>query len=403
MRASSGILKELAVRNDNKILLLVMDGLGDIPNTERKKTALELAKIPNLDKLAKTSETGVHYPIAPGITPGSAPAHLGIFGYDPISTLVGRGTFGALGVGFELKIGDLSARINFCSLDKNGVITDRRAGRIPTEKGSELVKKLSLIKKIEDVEVFIRPEKEYRAVVVFRGPELDGNIYDTDPQITGVQPLPVRARDNHSARSARIVSVFIDKAMTILKDEHPANGLMLRGFDKYRHIESFEERYKMKSVGITSYPTYKGISRLVGMDVIDYKETPLEGLEMVRESIAQYDFIFFHIKKTDSYGEDGNIESKSKIIESVDNIIPDILSLGFSAIAITGDHSTPAKMKSHSWHPVPILINSKFSFYNDDACFNERSCMQGSLGRIYSTDIMPLLMNHGGRINKFGA
>ncbi len=397
------IIKSITVKNENKIILIIMDGVGGLP-VKDGKTELELANTPNLDELASESALGLTYPIAIGITPGSGPAHLSIFGYDPIKYNIGRGVLEALGIGLELTQHDLPARANFATKDKNNIITDRRAGRIPTEKNKELCKKLSEnIKQIEDIEVIIRPGKEHRFVVVFRGEGLEGPLTDADPQKEGLKIKYAESVSPSGEKSARIVNKFIDKVNEVLKDEHPANTCLLRGIDKVPPVPPMSEIFKLTPAAIATYPMYKGLSRLVGMEILQSGESLKDEINTLKENYEKYDFFYFHIKKTDSYGEDGNFEEKIKIIEETDKILPEILSLNPDVLVITGDHSTPAVLSSHSWHPNPFLLKSKYIRPDEGKRFTENECLKGSLGHFYSINAMSLMLAHSLKLKKFGA
>lgn len=398
------VLQELVTKADTKLVLLVMDGLGGLPHPETGKTELETARTPNLDRLAKISSIGLHTPVATGITPGSGPGHLGLFGYDPVQNEVGRGVLSALGVGIELKPADVACRVNFATLE-NGVITDRRAGRIPTEEGARLCKKLESIR-IPGVEIVIRPEMQYRAVIVFRGEDLGADLSDTDPQKTGLAPLPVRATsdDPASQRTAGLFNEFVRQANQVLAEERPANTILLRGFDKLPQLPTFQEKYGLGSAVIAVYPMYRGLARLVGMQVLDAGHSIEEEFEVLKQNWDKYDFFFVHVKPTDSSGEDGAFEKKSQVIEEVDALIPRLEALKPDVLAVTGDHSTPALLKAHSWHPVPILLASRYARRNMWVeKFGESECARGALGFIKSTDILPLMLAHGLRLQKFGA
>lgn len=398
------VLQELVTKADTKLVLLVMDGLGGLPHPETGKTELETARTPNLDRLAKISSIGLHTPVATGITPGSGPGHLGLFGYDPVQNEVGRGVLSALGVGIELKPADVACRVNFATLE-NGVITDRRAGRIPTEEGARLCKKLESIR-IPGVEIVIRPEMQYRAVIVFRGEDLGADLSDTDPQKTGLAPLPVRATsdDPASQRTAGLFNEFVRQANQVLAEERPANTILLRGFDKLPQLPTFQEKYGLGSAVIAVYPMYRGLARLVGMQVLDAGHSIEEEFEVLKQNWDKYDFFFVHVKPTDSSGEDGAFEKKSQVIEEVDALIPRVEALKPDVLVVTGDHSTPALLKAHSWHPVPILLASRYARRNMWVeKFGESECARGALGFIKSTDILPLMLAHGLRLQKFGA
>ena len=397
-------MRELSVETESKIVLLVVDGLGGLPMEPGGQTELEAANTPNLDRLAARSDLGLSRPVGAGVSPGSGPGHLGLFGYDPLHFQVGRGVLSALGVGFDLQKSDLAARINFATLDGSGRISDRRAGRIPSEKGEELVALLNEHLKLDGTEVSIIHEKEYRAVVVFRGEGFSGELSDTDPQRVGLEPLPVEPQDDSSRarESADLANAFVEKANEILADQHPANTVLLRGFGMHPALPSFEETYKLHAAAIASYPMYKGLARLAGMELLKEGEGIPGEFETLKNSWDTHDFFFVHIKPTDAAGEDGDFDRKATVLEEVDAQIPKVLDLGPGAIAVTGDHATPARMKSHSWHGVPVLVNSPYTLPTADR-FGERPCAGGTLGVFPAEEIMGYLMGHALKLNRFGA
>lgn len=397
------LINEMAVDNGSKIILLVMDGLGGLPLQPGGKTELEAANTPNMDALTKRAAIGLSEVVSPGFSPGSGPGHLSLFGYDPLESLIGRGVLEALGIGFELGPDDIAIRCNFCTLDEDGNIADRRAGRISTE---ECVKRVEILRQITipGVEIFVEPVKEYRFAVILRGEGLGANIPDTDPQLTGVPPLPVKALDAQSQRTAEILRQWWDSANKLLSDHPPANSCTLRGISKDPGLPRFPDVYKIRSAAVAVYPMYKGVSRLVGIDVIQHDaQTPAEEFEVVKKYWDAYDFFFVHIKKTDSYGEDGDFDHKAEIIESVDQALPALLDLKPDVLIITGDHSTPAKLKRHSWHPVPIMLVADTARFGSGSDFGETSCATGTLGKIRHVDIMPLALAHAMRLGKYGA
>ncbi|MEW6366719.1 MAG: 2,3-bisphosphoglycerate-independent phosphoglycerate mutase [Acidobacteriota bacterium] len=397
------LMKELHVPSDKKIVLLVMDGLGGLPGPNGL-TELEAANTPNMDGLAKQSVLGLSAPISRGITPGSGPGHLGLFGYDPLAYQIGRGVLESLGIGLHLKSTSLAVRGNFCTVDTaTGLITDRRAGRIPTSECERLVKKLSVIERIEDADVIIRPVKDYRFALVLEGDGLADGLSETDPQKTGHAPLDVMPHHDGAQKSARILNTWVKKAFAILRDEPRANACTLRGIAKDPGLPTFAEVYGLKACAIATYPMYKGLARLVGMDVLEAGETIETELATLKANWANYDFFFFHVKKTDSAGEDGNFDAKVKVIEETDRIIPDMVGLKPDVFIITGDHSTPCALKSHSWHELPLLLNAKNIIADGCMSFGERACMQGGLGHMRHVDIMPLAMAHAERLAKYGA
>jgi 2,3-bisphosphoglycerate-independent phosphoglycerate mutase len=398
------ILKNLAKKSDKKIVLLVMDGLGGLPY--KGKTALEAARTKNLDKLAAKNECGLMDPVFPGITPGSGPAHLALFGYDPVKYQIGRGILEALGVGVEVKKGDLTARGNFCIVEK-GIVKDRRAGRISTEINKKLIKHLNKqISKIEGIKISFTSGKEHRFVVRLRGEGLCGDVSDTDPQKVGEKILKsVTTRDSKSAKkTADIINKLtgeIQKALDGI-DEKP-NAAVLRGISGYPDLPQFQEIYKLKARSIADYPMYRGLTQLIGMDVDRSPTSVEEEFLAFKKSYGDYDYFYIHIKKVDSYGEDGNFEAKVEKIEETDSYIPEIMELSPDVFAVTGDHSTPAVYKSHSWHPIPLLIVSKWARISGVSGFNEKECYGGSIGRIPSLYLTSLLLAHAEKLEKFGA
>jgi 2,3-bisphosphoglycerate-independent phosphoglycerate mutase len=396
------LMRELAIEGQTKILLLVLDGLGGLPMTPDGLAELEAAHTPNLDALAARSICGMGTAVAPGITPGSGPGHLSLFGYDPLQYEIGRGVLEALGIGFDLQPDDVAARGNFCSLDAQGLITDRRAGRIPSEVGARLCEKLRQIR-LPGVETFVELVKEYRFVLVFRGEGLYDGLTETDPQQVGKPPLPIEPLRPEAASTAELFNQWMAEARKVLADEHPANGCNLRGIAKDPGLPTIPEIYKLRCGAIATYPMYRGVAKLAGMDVLSTGDTIETEVETLKQHWADYDFFFFHVKKTDSRGEDGDFEGKVKVIEHLDAVMPDILALEPDVIVITGDHSTPAALKSHSWHELPVLLWSKYIRPDSVKRFGERPCMAGGLGHIHNTDLMPLAMGYSGRLAKFGA
>jgi 2,3-bisphosphoglycerate-independent phosphoglycerate mutase len=404
MKKKFDLIHEMAVDNGTKIVLLLLDGLGGLPMEPGGQTELEAANTPNMDALTARASIGLSDVVAPGFSPGSGPGHLALFGYDPIESLIGRGVLEAMGIGFELRPNDVAIRCNFCTVDENGIITDRRAGRISTE---EAAKRVELLRQITlpSVELFVEPVKEYRFVVVLRGEGLNASIGDTDPQRTGEAPLPVEAEEPAAVRTTELLRRFVSEGNKILANHPPANSFTMRGIAMDPGLPRFPEIYKLKSAAVAVYPMYKGVSRLVGMDVIEHSaDTPSEEFAVVKQYWDQYDFFFVHIKKTDSYGEDGNFAAKVGVIEAVDQALPDLLDLKPDVLVITGDHSTPAKVKRHSWHRVPVMIAADTARFGPKTNFGELSCAtQGTLGLIQHVDIMPLALAHAMRLDKYGA
>jgi 2,3-bisphosphoglycerate-independent phosphoglycerate mutase len=397
------VLRELHIPAETKIVMLVMDGLGGLPLQAGGKTELETARTPNMDRLASEGICGLSVPVAAGITPGSGPSHLALFGSDPFRYEIGRGVLEALGIGFELGPDDLAARGNFCTVDEEGRITDRRAGRIPTEKCAELVEKLRAIR-LPGVEVFVEPVKDYRFVLVLRGQGLSDKLTETDPQQVGKKPLPVTALSPEAERTAQLLNTWIAEAAKILAGEKPANMLTLRGLAKNPGLPPMSEVYGLRAAAIATYPMYRGVSRLVGMTVLEVGGETLEDeVAALRRHWADFDFFYVHVKKTDSAGEDGDFQRKVEIIEHVDTLIPDIMALNPDVVIVTGDHSTPALLRSHSWHPVPTILWSRVCRADAVREFGETACSQGGLGVFPATDLMPLALANAGRLTKFGA
>jgi len=403
------LISELAqpspLPDGGKIILAVMDGLGGMPIEPGGPTELEAAYTPNLDQLAREGATGLSIPVAPGITPGSGPGHLSLFGYDPLRYEIGRGVLEALGIDFPLQLNDLAARGNFCTVDEQGRIVDRRAGRIPSAEGARLCEKLQRETRIPGYEVFVRPVKEYRFALVVRGPGLADGLSETDPQRVGVPPLPVQALkdDPATVRTAALLNDWLEQARRVLADEHPANSLNLRGLAKDPGIPKFQDIYKLKAAAIAVYPMYRGVARLCGMQVLPTGDTMASELDTLEQNWNQFDFFFLHFKYTDSRGEDGDFAAKVKVIEEIDGYMSRLRALKPSVLVVTGDHSTPALLRSHSWHPVPLLMWGAHVLPDEVTCFGERPCMRGGLGHILAREIMPLAMAHAGRLAKFGA
>ncbi|MDI9546170.1 MAG: 2,3-bisphosphoglycerate-independent phosphoglycerate mutase [Chloroflexota bacterium] len=395
-------------RAGGKIVLLVMDGLGGLPMEVGGATELETAHTPNLDRMASEATTGLSIPIRPGVEPGSGPAHLSLFSYDPVKYEIGRGVLEALGIGFALQASDLAARGNFATADADGTITDRRAGRISTDECIRLCEKLQAATGdiLPGYEVIVKPVKEHRFVLVIRGDGLGGQLTETDPLVTGKKPLLVEDESGtpQGAHTAELVNKWVSAARAALADEPKANSLNLRGLASDPGLPRFPEVYGLRAAAIAVYPMYKGVARLVGMEVVDFEgERPTHEVDALEKAWDDYDFFFVHIKKTDSYGEDGNFAAKVHEIEEVDAVIPRILALQPGAVIVTGDHSTPAKLRSHSWHPVPTLLWSPTAMPDQVQSFGERACASGHLGIFHATNMIPQAMAHAGRLGRFGA
>lgn len=396
------LTRKLQRKNDSKIIMYVGDGLGGLPLEPGGKTELETARTPNLDALAARGVTGMSIPVLPGIAPGSGPGHLGLFGYDPLKYDIGRGVLEALGIDFELGDKDVAIRGNFCTIDDSGKITDRRAGRIPSEIGARLCEKLDAIE-IPGVEVFVRHVKEYRLVIVFRGEGLGGNVNDTDPQRTEVLPLTPQGSDSASEKTAKTCVEFLRQAAEVLKDDAPANLLTMRGIAKLPPIPTFEEVYGTRAAAIAVYPMYRGLARLVGMDILDAGTTLDSQMDCLEKNWNSYDFFFVHFKYTDSTGEDGDFAAKVQRTEELDSAVPRMTALQPDVVVVTGDHSTPAKMKSHSGHPVPTLLVAKNARFDGSTTFGESACRVGELGIFEAKYLMLQILAHAGRLEKYGA
>ena len=396
------LVRELREPADSKIVLLVADGLGGLPIESGGKTELESARTPNLDACVREGVCGLSIPVLPGITPGSGPGHLGLFGYDPLQYRIGRGILEALGINFPVGPNDVAIRGNFCTVDTNGVITDRRAGRPTTERCVAMCQKLQEIH-IPEVEIFVEPVREHRFVVVIRGSNLGDGVNDTDPQQTGHKPLEARGTNPASEKTAAIVNRFVAEAGRVLENDTPTNMITLRGFARYPKIATMREVYGVRPVAIAVYPMYKGLARLVGMDVVDGDAALPDQMQTLRKTWNDYDFFFLHYKYTDSTGEDGNFPAKVEMIERLDSEVPKIRALDPDVLVVTGDHSTPSLLRSHSWHPVPVLLWARTCRPDPVTEFGESYCLRGGLGQFQAMYLLPLALAHAGRLGKFGA
>ncbi len=397
------ITEQQVISSDKKIVMLIADGLGGLPKRPGGPTELEAARTPNLDRLASEGSLGLLDPIGPGITPGSGPAHLALFGYDPVENNVGRGLLSALGLDFDLQKGDVAARGNFCTLDASGNVADRRAGRIPSVKSAPLCELLEKEIDLGEVKVFIRSEKDHRFLLVFRGQNLSDKLHDTDPQLTGVPTKKCQPLAEEAARTARLVDDFTEKAAKILKDQDQANGVLLRGFASKLPLPSMSDRFGLRSAALADYPMYRGLAKLVGMEVISRNPELTGRIEDYQNAYDDYDFFYIHFKKTDATGEDGNFDAKVAAIEELDAAIPTLLKKMPDVLVVTGDHSTPATMASHSWHPVPMLIWGHNVRTDGMTGFGETSAQTGGMGRFPMMNLMPFALAHADRLVKYGA
>ena len=397
-----GLLRSLAQPATTKIVLCSLDGLGGLPRPGTGKSELETARLPNLHALASRSACGLLRHVGPGITPGSGPGHLGLFGYDPLQHPVGRGVLEALGIDFPLKAGDVAARGNFCTVDGDGRITDRRAGRISTDICVRLCDRLRTIT-VDGADIVVEPVKEHRFVLVLRGDGLSGGVSETDPQALGVPALPARALERAAARAAAAVNQFVERAGALLRDAAPANMVLLRGFDRQPDIPLFPDTFRLRAAAIAAYPMYRGLARLVGMDVLDTGTTFADEIATLTRRWDGYDFFFVHYKDTDKAGEDGDFDAKVAALERFDARLPDILALRPDVLAVSGDHSTPSVLAAHGWQPVPALVASSFCGADHVSRFTERDCASGALGVLPAQDLMPILMANALRLAKYGA
>src|SRR5438034_6596964 len=396
------LIAPLVVQNTTKIVVLSLDGLGGLPRPETGRSELETARLPNLATLAAESACGLIRHVAPGITPGSGPGHLGLFGYDPLRYQVGRGVLEALGIEFDLRPSDVAARGNFCTVDSTGRITDRRAGRIPTEVCIRLTERLRTIQ-LPGVELFVEPVKEHRFVLVLRGAGLGGRLSETDPQALGKPPLPVHALDAASTRTAELVNAFVDRARALLEDAAPANMVLLRGFDGVPDLPRFPDVFGLRAAAIAAYPMYRGLAKVVGMDVVKTGTGFAEEVATLTQHWQSYDFFFVHYKDTDKAGEDGDFDAKVAALERFDAFVPAIEALAPDVLVVSGDHATPSVLAGHGWQPVPVVVRSRYSGADPVRAFNERACASGTLGTLPAQHLMPLVMANALRLTKFGA
>ena len=395
-------LSDICQPTDSRIVLLVVDGLGGLPHPDTGMTELQTARTPNLDSLAARSVCGVTMPVAPGITPGSGPGHLALFGYDPMKYVIGRGVLEALGIGMDLGPNDVAIRCNFCTVDERGRLTDRRAGRIPSSESAPLVEQLAAIT-IPGVEVIVRPVQDYRFVVVFRGDGLSADVADTDPQRVGIEPLDPMCKTAAASYTADAARRFVQAARDLLGARRTANMILMRGFASKPDWPAFGDRYKLTPGAVAAYPMYRGLASLVGMDVVPTGDDFDAEIETVSSHMDDYDYVFLHYKPADTAGEDGDFDAKVRSLEYLDMRIPALLDLGADVLAVAGDHSTPSILGAHSWHPVPAMISSDSTRHLGAPEFSERACAAGYIGHIPASSLMLHLMAHAGKLDKFGA
>jgi 2,3-bisphosphoglycerate-independent phosphoglycerate mutase len=396
------LTRELQESNGSKIVLVVADGLGGLPIEPGTGTELETAYTPNLDSLARTGVCGLSVPVLPGITPGSGPGHLGLFGYDPLEHRIGRGVLEATGINVNVGPRDVAIRGNFCTLDNQGLITDRRAGRPNTDRCKAMVEKMRSIR-LPGADLIVEPVREHRFVVVLRADGLGDQVNDTDPQATGVAPLSVKGADSASTKTANLANAFVAEATKVLQCESPTNGVTLRGFARRPALAPFQDVYGLRAAALAVYPMYKGIARLVGMEILDCGTTLADQVKTLGTVWDQFDFFFLHFKYTDSTGEDGNFPAKVEMIQQLDAAMPAIAANNPDVLIVTGDHSTPSLLRSHSWHPVPVLLSAATCRPDGASEFNERACLHGGLGQFEAKYLMLYALAHARRLAKFGA
>ena len=396
------LARELAQEADTKIVLFVMDGLGGLPHPETGRTELETAYTPHLDMLARESACGFTIPVGPGITPGSGPGHLALFGYDPMKFNIGRGALEAVGIDFDLRPADVAARGNFCTVDGTRRITDRRAGRISTEEAARLVEGLRSVG-ADGVEVFVEPVREHRFVFVLRGDGLSDAVSDTDPQKEGVEALSPAATVPEGKTTAAIVAKWVDGARKYLADKAPANMALLRGFAKRPDWPAMPDVFKLRPAAVAHYPMYRGLAKLVGMEALTVGPGIEDSIATLRENWGRFDYFFVHYKYTDTAGEDGDFDRKVAKFEEVDTAIESLIELDPDVLMIAGDHSTPSLMAAHSWHPVPFMLRSRWMRADECGMFSETELQRGSLGTFPAKEALPLAMAHAGRLRKYGA
>ncbi len=394
-------ISDISQSTPSKIVLLGVDGLGGYPRSDTGMSELEEASLPNLDALARESAAGLTIPVLPGVTPGSGPGHMALFGYDPVKYLMGRGVLEAIGIGVDLKHGHIAARGNFCTVDGQGILTDRRAGRIPTQESEPLARLLDEIE-VPDANVSVYPVREHRFVVVFRGEGLGESVSETDPQTTGRAPAEPEPLSDGSAATARIARAFIREAQRVLGDRDVANMVLLRGFSSLPDLPDMGNAYKLSPAAIAAYPMYRGLAELVGMKVLQTGATFDEELDTLEQHFSEHDFFFLHYKPADAAGEDGDFDAKVAALEALDARLPRLRALGADALVVAGDHSTPAIMEGHSWHPVPLLVHSELTTGDGVEGFSERECATGSIGQIPATSVMMLALAQAGKLAKFG-
>ena len=394
-------IHDLCQQTASRIVFLVVDGLGGLPHPESGRSELETAHLPNLDRLAGQSACGLTTPVLPGITPGSGPGHLALFGYDPLKYQIGRGVLEGLGIDVKLKEGDIASRGNFCTVDRQGLLTDRRAGRIPSAESVPLCQRLDALQ-VDGVDLAVYPVRDHRFVLVLRSEGLAEDVSETDPQRVGVPPVEAKALTPQAEKTARAVREFITKTQEALQGEEQANMVLLRGFSQLPSFPQMGEAYHLNPGAIAAYPMYRGLAKLLGMEVIATGTTFEEELETLKRHYDAHDFLFLHYKPADAAGEDGDFPAKVRALEELDRLLPQVIDLEPDVLVIAGDHATPAVLGAHSWHTVPLLLHSPWTRGEGVPQFTERACATGSLGRIPATNAMLLALAHAGKLAKYG-
>ena len=394
-------IRELCVTTSTKIVMLVVDGLGGVPHPETGRSELEVANLPNLDRLARESACGRTVPVLPGITPGSGPGHLALFGYDPLKYFIGRGVLETLGINALINDGDVAARGNFCTVDADGLLVDRRAGRIPTEESSPLCEILDSIE-VPGMDITVLPVQDHRFVLLMRGNGLSDRLSETDPQRTGEAPLAATARAPEAQTTAEAVNLFVRRAAEVLHGRERANMVLLRGFSMLPQLPSMGMTYNLSPAAIAAYPMYRGLAHIMGMEVIQTGSTFDDELDTLERHHQEHDFFYIHYKPADAAGEDGDFEAKVHALEELDARIPRLLDLKPDVLVVAGDHATPSILAAHSWHPVPVLVRSDSTRGDGVPEFTERGCSGGSLGTFSAVHLMLLALAHAGKLTKYG-
>ncbi len=394
-------LADIVQATPSKIVMLVVDGLGGAPHPDTGRSEMETARLPNLDRLAKESSGGRTVPVLPGIAPGSGPGHLALFGYDPLKYFIGRGVLEALGIDAPLKDGDVAARGNFCTVDPDGLLLDRRAGRIPTQESRPLCQLLDTIK-LTGLDLSVLPVQDYRFVLLMRGDGLSDRLTETDPQRVGAAPMPVDALAPEAQKTADAANQFVAHAGELLSSRDRANMVLLRGFSRLPAFPPMGVAYRLNPAAIAAYPMYRGLARVLGMNVIPTGADFDAELDTLEKHYQEHDFFYIHYKPADAAGEDGNFDGKVKALEELDARIPRLLALNPDVLVVAGDHATPSILAAHGWQPVPLLLRSKLTRGDGVEAFNERACAAGSLDTFPAMHLMLQVLAHAGKLTRYG-